>query len=803
MSDTTGPATLQPRPATDADGKLLLSAEEARSLLRECHAQFQSGLCEAFGNSLENTGDLFEQNEYVKDDEVLDFRGKRGQWLQRFAQAYREQFDRRLSGHRRRGRRPDADRSVASLRVLNAFDQEKQASLISAADFLRRLTKREVDALDLRVGVLLGEKLTREIDNPFAPDHVLDAIGMTSRALLPNPRVWRPLMERLLSDLTPTATKLYIRLNRLLAERHVLPEIKAELRARSELRPPDDGDLLPLFMRLIKDVAPPQLDVDVAVPDALTAEGASPADVAPSSPAASSAVAAVVAAPAPEANPYVAALARAEPAAPAAPASPAGLPQLDPMLALGTLSSVVAALDRWQLRDPALATAGGADDGIPMAQVLPLNRIPWIRSAVATQVVNPTDKITLDVIALLFDYIFRDPSIPDALRQLFARLEVPILKAALLDRTFFSDKKHAARKLLDHLAAAAVGATGDDLYRAGLEQVATAVIDEVCRDFKVDAAVFGAADAKLQAFVEAEQRDAARGLDHDVAAALTTEQSEADRTAARALIRDKLSGISVPFEVRGFAETVWAEYLTLVRARDGADSAAWSNAVRVLDELLWSITAKERNAQKARLTKMVPGLIRDLRTGGAAVEVRADRLQQFLEAIYKLHMAAIKPPQAKAIPAASAKAAPVARAATQAVPHAAAPAVGLSAMPAAVDIAVPSITGSSSGAESAGLPDVGDVHDFVGEMVVGTWVAFRRDGATLNARLSWVSPMRSKYIFTTRARGRAIVVAPEELAWQLAEGTARIVVEPVALFDRAVSSALDELATHKPAAAAA
>src|SRR5208282_5167020 len=166
------------------------------------------------------------------------------------------------------GRRPDADSSVASLRVLNAFDHEKQAALTTATQFLRRLTRREVDALDLRVGVLLGEAQVRDIDNPFAPDYILDAIGVTSRALLPNPRVWRPLMERVLGDLTPAATRTYIRLNRLLADRHVLPEIKAELRARSELRPADDGQLLPVFERLIKEVAPPALQIDVAVPAA-------------------------------------------------------------------------------------------------------------------------------------------------------------------------------------------------------------------------------------------------------------------------------------------------------------------------------------------------------------------------------------------------------------------------------------------------------------------------------------------------------------------------------------------------------
>ena len=82
-------------------------------------------------------------------------------------------------------------------------------------------------------------------------------------------------------------------------------------------------------------------------------------------------------------------------------------------------------------------------------------------------------------------------------------------------------------------------------------------------------------------------------------------------------------------------------------------------------------------------------------------------------------------------------------------------------------------------------------------MVVGTWLAFGRGEKTVNARLSWISPLRSKYLFTTRERARAIVVTPEELAWQLGAGKAKFVVEPVALFDRAVSAALDTLAAQK------
>jgi len=780
MSDPISPTTSPP--ATDADGKLLLAPEEARALLRECFAQFESGLIDVLATSIDGTNDLFDENRFVIDVEVADFRSKRGEWRKRFEQSLKELFEKRLAGNRRSGRRPDADRSLASLRVLNAFDHEKQSALTIATQFLRRLTKRELDALDLRVGVLLGETLTREIDNPFAPDYILDAIGMTSRALLPNPRVWRPLMERLLADMTPAAPRTYIRLNRLLGDRHVLPEIKAELRARSELRPADDGELLPLFGRLIKEIAPPELAVDLAVPTASPGTGSLPSSAAPAAAATSSAppsatiaaaapsgaVAAVMAPPAGAVNPYVVELARAPPPADTtnATTNASGLPQLDPLLALGSLSAVVAALDRWQLMDPGIvaaaeAAAQTAAPGGSEAAAVPVNRIPWIRAAVADRVTNPTDKITIDVIALLFDYIFRDPSIPESLRSLFERLEVPILKAALLDRTFFSDKKHAARRLLDHLAAAAIGATSDEGYRAGFSLVAAGVIDEVCRDFKIDVAIFEGADAKLQEFIEAEQRKAAALLDHDVAAALVSEESEADRTHVRTLIRDKLTGITIPFEVRGFAETIWSDYLTQVRQGEGAESDAWRNGVKILDDLLWSITAKERNAQKTRLAKMVPALIRGLRSGGAVVQVREDRLQPFLEAVYELHIAAIRPQ------------------------------------------AEPSPAGESIAATVPTPTKIVNVHDFVAEMVVGTWLAFDHDGRTISARLSWVSPMRTKYIFTSRSRGHALAVSPEELAWQLRDGTARLIVEPVPLFDRAVSSALDELAARKPNAAAA
>ncbi len=123
------------------------------------------------------------------------------------------------------------------------------------------------------------------------------------------------------------------------------------------------------------------------------------------------------------------------------------------------------------------------------------------------------------------------------------------------------------------------------------------------------------ADVELASYIDAEKKSVEVTMKPDVAAALEAEQSESDRAEVRALVRDRLAGLLLPFDVRGFVETTWADYLTSIRRAKGVASTEWTAAVRTLDDLLWSIVAKERTGQKARLTRMIPALVLGLRKG--------------------------------------------------------------------------------------------------------------------------------------------------------------------------------------------
>ena len=74
-----------------------------------------------------------------------------------------------------------------------------------------------------------------------------------------------------------------------------------------------------------------------------------------------------------------------------------------------------------------------------------------------SRVVGVADEDVINLIALLFECILDDRNLPDSLKALIARLQIPMLKVAVLDKSFFSRSTHPARRLLNEIAAAAMG----------------------------------------------------------------------------------------------------------------------------------------------------------------------------------------------------------------------------------------------------------------------------------------------------------------------------------------------------------
>lgn len=138
------------------------------------------------------------------------------------------------------------------------------------------------------------------------------------------------------------------------------------------------------------------------------------------------------------------------------------------------------------------------------------------------RVVEQDNADVINLVSMLFEFILDDRTLPDGLRALISRLQIPLLKVALLDKSFFTRTQHPARRLLNEIASAALGISHhaelahDNLYLA-IEQVVNRVLTEFEQNIELFDELLAhftevtAAQARRSALLEQRLRDAELG----------------------------------------------------------------------------------------------------------------------------------------------------------------------------------------------------------------------------------------------------------------------------------------------------
>ena len=172
------------------------------------------------------------------------------------------------------------------------------------------------------------------------------------------------------------------------------------------------------------------------------------------------------------------------------------------------------------------------------------------------------DDDSIQLVAMLFEFILDDRNLPVPMKEVLGRLQVPMVKVALLDKTFFSLSSQPARKLLNELAKAALSWNEPaDINRDVLFNKISSIVDRVLNGFNSDVAIFeplldefaqfvGGERGKAD-FIEQRTRDAEVGLG-------STQRAQAE---VGRLINDKASGIPLPATIVSIFREGWSNYL--------------------------------------------------------------------------------------------------------------------------------------------------------------------------------------------------------------------------------------------------
>lgn len=381
-----------------------------------------------------------------------------------------------------------------------------------------------------------------------------------------------------------------------------------------------------------------------------------------------------------------------------------------------------------------------------------------------SRVVEDADEDVINLIAMLFEFILNDGTVPESLKALIAGLQIPMLKVAVLDKSFFSRANHPARRLLNEIAAAAMGwSRRDDYQRDSLYLHIEQVVQRLLNDFVDDPAIFSQLLTEFTAFTHDERRRSELLEQRTRDAEEGRARTEIARQRVAEALNLRLLGKVLPEVVVQFLQQAWSQVLLLACLKHGEHSPQWAAGLRTMDELIWSIGLSEDTEAGRRLLEQLPDLLKALRDGlsGAAFDPFITR--EFFTQLQTLHVLSLR-----------------------------GNADGNSWL-AQVEVREAFVLSPAAPAISVSLPE--DDPDLlkVRQLRVGCWVEFQEDAEnTLRCKLTAIIAPDHTCIFVNRTGLKVLEKSPVELALEFKRGAVRT-LDDALLFDRALASVIGNL----------
>jgi hypothetical protein len=295
--------------------------------------------------------------------------------------------------------------------------------------------------------------------------------------------------------------------------------------------------------------------------------------------------------------------------------------------------------------------------------------------------------------------------------------------------------------------------------------------------------------------------------------------------------------------VETFLENRWTKVLTLAYSVQDTKPHAVSDAIKTMDDLIWSIKPKITLAQRQEMINRLPGILARLNKWLSLIKWEdADRVQFFAD-LAECHASIVRAPlelsperqMEIAVEAAklaterrlekrkkaeaderakkAEEAAEKTRLVVQAIEKAKAQALVDKIKKVEISFGeakkteLPPTEVTASKAEmteeaivAAIEQDIENAVSEVANLERGVWVQFiKRDDTVQKVRLAWISPMRSLFIFTSSQKEKSFSVAVDELERNFRDKRAHIVTVDKVV-DRALMQALNDPKMEKSVA---
>ncbi|HEY7771905.1 MAG TPA: DUF1631 family protein [Marinagarivorans sp.] len=320
----------------------------------------------------------------------------------------------------------------------------------------------------------------------------------------------------------------------------------------------------------------------------------------------------------------------------AAPANETTMAILNSVLGTPKTSKVVSRKDLLRILDVAQRELGNATAIEASATMMQLLAQTQSRMKISGELSN-YDSELIKLIGVMFEVVTRNDNLELLVKRYVNRLQVAVIKIALLDNSFFAKASHPARCLLNELVMAGLGwqqSQDPDLKSENI-RIIEKITSNIVENFGTDTTTFVQALNLLRKTLNNERQELSLlGIRLHGSAQGKAKSIEAEN-AVDAIIGSTLKTASATPIVRAFANKLWRKVMLVTAMRDSITSSRWHNQTRLLDALCHLTTPCTTADDKTERCESLPKVMQQIQQAITTCTHNAFDTAEILEELHR------------------------------------------------------------------------------------------------------------------------------------------------------------------------
>lgn len=261
------------------------------------------------------------------------------------------------------------------------------------------------------------------------------------------------------------------------------------------------------------------------------------------------------------------------------------------------------------------------------------------RTALNEMTQDIDEQMTIDIVAMLFEFILRDSQVPAEVRAQLGRLQFMVLKVALRDTTLLTQKGHPARLLVNRIGSISLGLKQLDPSGAHITAEICRIVETLLQDDSENPQLFSRMLDEFDAFIARELRAGDKKVELAVEAVEQVQNRTLRFVHTAAQLGEALLGLTIDPFLQEFLENTWVHVVELA---DRSDAKRAQRYRLLVPDLLWSIVPKLREDDRAQLFALLPIILSSLREGLTSINWDSKLQQDLLNWLVDAHTSALR-----------------------------------------------------------------------------------------------------------------------------------------------------------------